>query len=83
MKNFTLVILISLIFLSSCGNDEAKLKIADFTTTKTIVLEPINNYPYTMMNVWVKGFTNDTILVKLNFLDSKLILKLSGAINER
>jgi len=76
---------ISLLFLllASCGNDNETLKINDFTETKIIKLEPYKNYPYSMMNIWVKGQVNDTILIRLNSLDSKPILKLSGKIDER
>ncbi len=76
---------ISLLFLLlvSCGKDNETLKINDFTETKTIILEPYKNYPYSMMNIWVKGQVNDTILIRLNSLDSKPILKLSGKFDER
>lgn len=55
----------------------------DFTKSKTIVVKPYKNYPYAMMNVWVKGYANDTILIKLNSKENKPILKLSGKIDER
>ena len=74
---------IILFLLISCGKDDAKLEINDFTKSKTIVLKPYKNYPYSMMNIWIKGHTNDTILIKLNSKNSKPILKLSGEINER
>ena len=36
-----------------------------------------------MMNIWIKGYANDTILIKLNSKDNKPILKLKGQLNER
>lgn len=36
-----------------------------------------------MMNVWIKGNTNDTILIKLGNKKGFPILKLSGKIKER
>ena len=36
-----------------------------------------------MMNIWVKGYVNDTILIKLGSKNSIPILKLIGNINER
>lgn len=74
---------IILFLLISCGKDDEKLEISDFTKSKTIVLEPYKNYPYSMMNIWIKGYASDTILIKLNSKNSKPILKLSGEINER
>lgn len=35
------------------------------------------------MNIWIKGYANDTILIKLNSKDNKPILKLKGQLNER
>lgn len=83
MKKLESIILTLIFLLTSCGKDDEKLKIDDFTKSKTIVLEPYKNYPYAMMNIWVKGYTNDTILIKLSSKNSKPILKLSGEINER
>ncbi|MBO0341962.1 MAG: hypothetical protein VX798_05875 [Bacteroidota bacterium] len=71
------------LLLASCGKDDETLEINDFTRKKTIILEPYKNYPYSMMNIWVKGQVNDTILIRLNSLDSKPILKLSGKVDER
>lgn len=83
MKKTTTIIFILFILLISCGKDDEKIKINDFTKSKTIILEPYKYYPYSMMNIWVKGYTNDTILIKLHTKNSKPILKLSGEINER
>ncbi|MDC6363515.1 MULTISPECIES: hypothetical protein [Flavobacteriaceae] len=71
------------LYLVSCNRDNKVLKINDFSESKTIHLKPYQNYPYSMMNVWVKGYTNDTILIKLNSKSNQPILKLSGQINER
>lgn len=67
----------------SCGQDNEKIKVNDFSRSKTITLKPYKGYPYTMMNIWVKGYANDTILIKLNSNDSEPILKLKGEIDER
>ncbi|MBJ7882788.1 hypothetical protein [Gelidibacter salicanalis] len=83
MRKLKSLIWTLLILLSSCGQDNKILIIDDFTDSKIIVLKPYKNYPYAMMNIWVKGYTNDTILIKLDSKDSKPILKLSGDIDER
>jgi len=83
MKKDRIIILVLLVLFISCGRDEGNLKIMDFTKSKTIVVKPYKNYPYAMMNVWVKGYANDTILIKLNSKENNPILKLSGKIDER
>jgi hypothetical protein len=83
MKKFNLIFLIfSLIFLS-CNRDNKKIKITDFSKPQKIKVKPYKNYPYTMMNISVKGYANDTILIKLDSKNSLPILKLVGNINER
>ncbi|TXE08968.1 hypothetical protein ES711_03265 [Gelidibacter salicanalis] len=83
MKKINSLTWFFLILLSSCNKDEKSLFIEDFTVSKEIVLEPYKNYPYSMMNVWIKGYSNDTILIKLHSQDSEPILRLSGDIDER
>jgi len=77
-----LMILVNSVILLSCNKDEAKLVITDFSEPQTITLEPYNLYPYAMMNIWVTGHVNDTIIIKLHSNDNKPILKLSGKIKE-
>lgn len=83
MRKLAFILFIILIFLISCSNDSGKLKITDFSKFQTIKVEPYKYYPYSMMNIWIKGYVNDTILIKLHSKDSKPILKLKGEINER
>lgn len=83
MRKFVHMIIALLLLLTSCSKDNEKLKITDFSKSQTIKVRPYKNYPYSMMNIWVKGYANDTILIKLNSKDSKPILKLKGQINER
>ena len=78
-----LFIFFILITLLGCGRDKGKVIISDFNKSETIILKPYKSYPYTMMNIWIDGYVNDTVIIKLNSKDSKPILKLSGDINER
>lgn len=78
-----LLIPILLLLLISCGKDDETLHITDFTESRSVTLEPYENIPYAMMNIWVKGYVNDTVLVKLQKKDSEPILKLSGNIDVR
>lgn len=78
-----LLIPILLLMLISCGKDDETLHITDFTEPRTVYLEPYDNLSYAMMNIWVKGYVNDTVLVKLHSKDSEPILKLSGNIDMR
>lgn len=81
MKNPVFILL--LVFLVSCGKDDETLHITDFTESKTVYLEPYDNLSYAMMNIWVKGYVNDTVLVKLHSKNSEPILKFSGHIDVR
>ena len=83
MSKLESIVSIFLIFLVSCGKDSGKLKVTDFSKSQVIKVEPYKNYPYSMMNIWINGYVNDTILIKLHSKDSKPILKLKGEINER
>ena len=83
MKNLIYVIICLLLILTSCSKDKERLKIVDFSKSQTIKVTPYKNYPYSMMNIWVKGYANDTIIIRLNSKDSEPILKLKGKINER
>lgn len=80
-----LLFIISNALLVSCGEREDRklIIITDFNKSFSDTLYPNKNSTYTMMNIWVKGFVNDTILIKLRSKDSKPILKLKGEINER
>lgn len=62
------LISISIIFLTSCyNNDHKKIIITDFTVSRTDTLKPYK-IPflrgYQMYNIVVKGYTNDTIKIK-------------------
>ncbi|MDT0552370.1 hypothetical protein [Urechidicola vernalis] len=79
-----IIILLFFGFLSSCtSRDKTKIKITDFSEKTTRTIEPYKNDSYAMMNVWVNGFTKDTILIKLGTDESLPILKLSGTISQR
>jgi hypothetical protein len=71
--------------LLSCREreDRKSVTLTDFSKSFSDTLYPNENSTYAMMNIWVKGFVNDTILIKLRSKDSKPILKLKGEINER
>jgi hypothetical protein len=81
MRKLFICFLLSI--LLGCGRDDEKIIISDFKESQIIILKPYKNYPYTMMNIWIKGHVNDTILIKLNSKTSKPILRLTGDINER
>ena len=82
---FHTVLVLLCVTLISCKDDRATIRVADFSKPLVIsqTLEPNFGYPYAMMNIWVEGYTNDTILIKLHSKDNKPILKLSGEIKER
>lgn len=46
------------------SKDKAKLKISDFSAPKTVTLTPYKWKLYAMLNIKVKGFVNDTIIIK-------------------
>lgn len=81
MKNICIIFLF--LTFSSCNKDEKKVVIKDFGKSTVLCLEPYNHHPYSMMNIWIKGYVNDTILIKLETLENRPILRLSGEINER
>ena len=74
---------IALFLMGSCNKDKAKFIVEDFSETRTVTLSPYRMVPYAMMNVWVEGYTNDTILIYLHSTDGKPILQLRGVIKER
>jgi hypothetical protein len=80
-----LLFIISNALLVSCGEreDRKSITITDFSKSFSDTLYPNENSTYAMMNIWVRGFVNDTILIKLYSKDSEPILKLKGEINER
>lgn len=80
---FKTLILLSLFFILGCSDDNKTLIVDNFDNTYEVEVIPYRYRSYTMMNIWVKGYTNDTILVRLNSRDSKPILKLSGKIDKR
>ena len=78
-------VLVAIFLIQGCGKDEATITVSDFSNPTVIskTVEPYDRYPYTMMNIYVEGYTNDTILIKLRDWGSEPILRLSGEINER
>ena len=80
-----IVLVLFSIIIISCKDDRATIRVADFSKPLVIsqTLEPNFGYPYAMMNIWVEGYTNDTIMITLHSKDNKPILKLSGEIKER
>lgn len=82
MKKLFLLYALFYLFIS-CGKDDQTHQITDFTKPISITVEPYEDYPYAMMNIWIKGNVNDTILIKLHSKESQPILKLSGDIKER
>lgn len=79
-KIFYLILVLSFL---SCKKDSKEIIIDDFSESKAIVLKPYKFYPYSMINIWVKGEVNDTVLIKLHSAESEPILKLSGKIDKR
>ena len=77
MKERTVVFLVLVFLFVSCTEDGGNLKINSFNKVQTIELQPYGNYPYTTMNIWIEGYTNDTIHIKLDNIENKPILKLS------
>lgn len=66
MKKLLSILFILSICLSSCNRDKIKLNITDFSKTKTVTLKPYKWYPYAMLKIRVKGYTNDTIRLNYN-----------------
>ncbi|MDO9262187.1 MAG: hypothetical protein Q7U08_09620 [Flavobacteriaceae bacterium] len=64
----------------SCNNDKEKLKITDFSKSQVITLTPYKWKPYTLINIRVKGFSNDTVIINLKE-EYNISLKLSGEID--
>ncbi|MBN4047102.1 hypothetical protein JYU05_00995 [bacterium AH-315-P13] len=67
----------------SCNTNKKRITITDFSKSFSDTLYPNENSTYAMMNIWVRGFVNDTIQIRLYSKDSEPILKLKGEINER
>ena len=82
MRNLMLFVILIGGFLS-CNTDKKRITITDFNKSFCDTLYPNENSAYAMMNIWVKGFVNDTILIKLGSKNETPILKLKGEINER
>ena len=82
IKKYFYIHIFLLIITTSCNKDNETLIISDFTEIKEINLKPNKYKLYSMKNIWVKGYVNDTILIRLNNED-KPIMKLSGKIDKR
>lgn len=66
MKKRTLLLSICFLSIVSCNKDKATINITDFSKSKTVELTPYNWKPYAMLNIRVKGYTNDTITINYN-----------------
>lgn len=75
-----IVFLLIIFFLISCNEDQVKFKIKDFTKPKEIIVEPYKYFPYSMFNLKIKGYVNDTIIIKTEGIYN-LNMKLFGKID--
>ena len=75
-----IVFLSIILSVISCHKDQAKFKITDFTESKEVIVEPYKYYPYAMFNLKIKGYVNDTILIKTKGIYN-LNMKLFGKID--
>jgi len=84
-KKITTSLLCSFVIFacSKARKDSVEIRVTDFTNDVIVELEPYENRTYAMMNIWIEGTVNDTILIKMNSADNQPILKLSGEIKER
>lgn len=63
-KNYYLfVFFVSITLLSCSRKDRVFITITDFSKTQTVVVEPYGIIPYSMANIKVKGYVNDTIKI--------------------
>lgn len=83
MFKSAIIYFILFILFASCNKDKTELEITDFSKSHTVILEPYKFYPYSTLNVWVEGYSNDTILIKLHNKKNTPILKLQGKFKER
>ncbi|MBR9757930.1 MAG: hypothetical protein GYB39_07585 [Algicola sp.] len=63
MKNYILLIFLSISLLISCSNNERKLLINDFSKKITDTLVPQESKSYGAAGYVIKGISNDTILM--------------------
>ncbi|WP_273273127.1 hypothetical protein [Maribacter polysiphoniae] len=66
--------------VASCGKDRAELRITDFEKQESITLEPYKLIPYSMFNLHITGYSNDTIRIKTKGIYN-LDLRLTGDID--
>ncbi|MDC6390859.1 hypothetical protein PP182_19395 [Maribacter sp. PR1] len=69
-----------LVIFFSCKKDYKKITINSFIQEKSLVVEPYSFMPYSMFNLKIKGYVNDTIYVKTEGAYN-LEFKLHGAID--
>lgn len=79
MKSRFAILLIMTIIIS-CNKDYSFVQITDFSEEKKIEVKPYKLMPYSMLNIRVRGVTNDTIIIRDNFLGENNYL-LSGKID--
>ena len=77
-KNILPFVLI--LFLCSCKKDHKKITITNFKQQKTLLVEPYSLIPYSMFNLRIKGYVNDTIYLRTEGVYN-LEFKLSGNID--
>ncbi|WP_373060257.1 hypothetical protein [Zunongwangia sp. H14] len=61
-----IILIASILVIISCNDDREKMKITDFSQKKIVTLEPYKLKPYSMLNIKVKGYTNDTVRINYN-----------------
>ncbi|MEP6260331.1 MAG: hypothetical protein ABJ092_02045 [Gillisia sp.] len=62
--NYYLLMVLGSITLLSCSRkDRVFITITEFSKSQTVVVEPYGVIPYSMVNIKVKGYVNDTIKI--------------------
>ena len=80
---FKYILVLTSLILLCCNKDERKIIITDFSKPQSFSVEPYVFYPYSMMNITINGFTNDTIKIRLGSNQSEPIMELTGKIKEK
>lgn len=75
IKDLKYIFLFFALLIISCEKDRAEIEVTDFTKKQTIRLEPYSLMPYSMINIHVTGYVNDTIKIiqEPPFYDIKLV----------
>lgn len=87
MKKLYLTILIISLFFSCSRKDRKKITLTEFDTVFIDSLEPKENnvFRYAMYNVWIEGYVNDSIRIRLSLdpSDDSYWFHFQGNIKER